>query len=72
MIGGAGATYSAPGPDGSDTTAAARPGGESVDRKTANAPAGTSFRLEKEQIEMLIREAGFDARQRDNWYELLG
>ena len=33
--------------------------------------AGTSFRLQKEQIEMLIREAGFDARQRNNWYELL-
>ena len=33
--------------------------------------AGTSFRLEKEQIERLIREAGFEARQRNNWYELL-
>jgi cyclic dehypoxanthinyl futalosine synthase len=33
--------------------------------------AGTSFRLQKEQIETLIREAGFDARQRNNWYELL-
>jgi len=33
--------------------------------------AGTSFRLQKEQIEMLIHEAGFDARQRNNWYELL-
>jgi cyclic dehypoxanthinyl futalosine synthase len=33
--------------------------------------AGTSFRLQKEQIEMLIREAGFEARQRNNWYELL-
>ena len=32
--------------------------------------AGTSFRLEKEQIERLIREAGYEARQRDNWYEL--
>ena len=33
--------------------------------------AGTSFRLQKEQIEMLIREAGFDARRRNNWYELV-
>jgi cyclic dehypoxanthinyl futalosine synthase len=32
--------------------------------------AGTSFRLEKGQIERLITEAGFEARQRDNWYEL--
>ena len=34
--------------------------------------AGTSFRLQKEQIEMLIREAGFEARQRNNWYETVG
>ena len=34
--------------------------------------AGTSFRLQKEQIESLIREAGFEARQRNNWYETVG
>ena len=33
--------------------------------------AGTSFRLQKEQIELLIREAGFEARRRNNWYELV-
>jgi len=33
--------------------------------------AGTSFRLNKEQIERLIREAGFEPRRRDNWYRLL-
>ena len=33
--------------------------------------AGTSFRLTKEMIERLIREAGYEARQRDNWYRLL-
>ena len=33
--------------------------------------AGTSFRLQKEQIESLIHEAGFEARQRNNWYELV-
>jgi cyclic dehypoxanthinyl futalosine synthase len=32
--------------------------------------AGTSFRLTKEMIERLIREAGYEARQRDNWYRL--
>ncbi len=32
--------------------------------------AGTSFRLSKEMIERLIREAGYEARQRDNWYRL--
>ena len=29
--------------------------------------AGTSFRLTKEMIERLIREAGYEPRQRDNW-----
>jgi cyclic dehypoxanthinyl futalosine synthase len=33
--------------------------------------AGTSFRLNTEQIERLIREAGFEPRRRDNWYRLL-
>jgi len=33
--------------------------------------AGTSFRLNKEQIERLIREAGFEPHQRDNWYRML-
>jgi cyclic dehypoxanthinyl futalosine synthase len=32
--------------------------------------AGTSFRLTREQIERLITEAGFEPRQRDNWYRL--
>jgi cyclic dehypoxanthinyl futalosine synthase len=33
--------------------------------------AGTSFRLAKEEIEMLIRDAGYEARRRNNWYRLL-
>ncbi len=33
--------------------------------------AGTTFRLNKEQIERLIAGAGFEARRRDNWYRLL-
>ena len=33
--------------------------------------AGTSFRLNKEQIERLITEAGFEPRRRNNWYRLL-
>jgi len=33
--------------------------------------AGTTFRLNKEQIERLIREAGYEPHQRDNWYRLL-
>ena len=33
--------------------------------------AGTSFRLAKEQIEELIRDAGYEARRRDNWYRLV-
>jgi cyclic dehypoxanthinyl futalosine synthase len=34
-------------------------------------PAGASFRLQKEEIETLIREAGYEPRVRNNWYELL-
>ena len=33
--------------------------------------AGTTFRLQSEQIEALIREAGYEPRRRNNWYELL-
>ncbi len=33
--------------------------------------AGTSFRLHKEEIETLIRDAGYQPRRRNNWYELL-
>jgi cyclic dehypoxanthinyl futalosine synthase len=33
--------------------------------------AGTSFRLAKEEIEELITTAGYEPRQRNNWYELL-
>jgi cyclic dehypoxanthinyl futalosine synthase len=33
--------------------------------------AGTSFRLQKEEIEKLIRGAGYEARRRNNWYALL-
>src|ERR1700750_2211580 len=33
--------------------------------------AGTSFRLAKQQIEDLIRDAGYEARRRDNWYRLM-
>ncbi|RYD79194.1 MAG: dehypoxanthine futalosine cyclase, partial [Verrucomicrobiaceae bacterium] len=34
--------------------------------------AGTTFRLNKAEIERLITTAGFEPRQRDNWYKLLG
>ena len=34
--------------------------------------AGTTFRLNAEMIERLIREAGYTPRRRDNWYRLLG
>jgi len=34
--------------------------------------AGATFRLNKEDIERLIREAGYEPRRRNNWYELLG
>ncbi|MDQ2659985.1 MAG: dehypoxanthine futalosine cyclase [Verrucomicrobiota bacterium] len=33
--------------------------------------AGTSFRLNAAQIETLIREAGYEPRRRNNWYNLL-
>ena len=33
--------------------------------------AGTSFRLTVDEMTRLIREAGYEARQRDNWYNLL-
>lgn len=33
--------------------------------------AGTTFKLRKEEIERLIREAGYEPRRRDNWYRLV-
>jgi cyclic dehypoxanthinyl futalosine synthase len=33
--------------------------------------AGTSFRLDAAKIEGLIRDAGYEPRRRNNWYELL-
>jgi cyclic dehypoxanthinyl futalosine synthase len=33
--------------------------------------AGTSFRLQKEEIEALIRSAGYEPHRRNNWYALL-
>ena len=33
--------------------------------------AGTTFCLKKEEIEDLIREAGYEAHQRNTWYDLL-
>ena len=33
--------------------------------------AGTTFRLNAAKIEELIREAGYEPRRRNNWYELL-
>jgi cyclic dehypoxanthinyl futalosine synthase len=33
--------------------------------------AGTTFRLNAPEIESLIRDAGYEPRQRNNWYELL-
>jgi cyclic dehypoxanthinyl futalosine synthase len=33
--------------------------------------AGTTFRLDSAQIETLIRDAGYEPRRRNNWYELL-
>jgi cyclic dehypoxanthinyl futalosine synthase len=33
--------------------------------------AGTTFRLNAEQIESLIRDAGYEPRRRNNWYKLL-
>jgi cyclic dehypoxanthinyl futalosine synthase len=34
--------------------------------------AGTTFRLHKEDIERLIREAGYEPHRRNNWYRLVG
>jgi len=33
--------------------------------------AGTSFRLDKDEISSLIGDAGYEPRRRNNWYELL-
>jgi len=33
--------------------------------------AGTTFRLDAEAIESLIRDAGYEPRRRNNWYQLL-
>jgi cyclic dehypoxanthinyl futalosine synthase len=33
--------------------------------------AGTTFRLKAAEIESLIQDAGYEARRRNNWYELL-
>src|SRR6266536_1293820 len=33
--------------------------------------AGTTFRLNATEIESLIQDAGYEARRRNNWYELL-
>jgi len=33
--------------------------------------AGTMFRLDSKQFESLIRDAGYEPRRRNNWYELL-
>jgi cyclic dehypoxanthinyl futalosine synthase len=33
--------------------------------------AGTSFRLESQEIETLIKEAGYIPRRRNNWYQLI-
>jgi len=33
--------------------------------------AGTTFRLNAAEIESLIKDAGYEARRRNNWYELL-
>jgi cyclic dehypoxanthinyl futalosine synthase len=33
--------------------------------------AGTTFRLDATQIESLIRDAGYEPRRRNNWYELV-
>ncbi len=34
--------------------------------------AGTSFRLNAEEIERLIRDAGYEPRRRNNWYRVKG
>ncbi|MBV8900611.1 MAG: dehypoxanthine futalosine cyclase [Verrucomicrobia bacterium] len=33
--------------------------------------AGTTFRIDRQEIERLIHDAGYQARTRNNWYELL-
>ena len=33
--------------------------------------AGTSFRINADEIERLIREMGYEPRKRDNWYRLV-
>ena len=33
--------------------------------------AGTTFRLNAAEIESLIRDAGYEPRRRNNWYELV-
>jgi cyclic dehypoxanthinyl futalosine synthase len=33
--------------------------------------AGTTFRLDATEIESLIRDAGYEPRRRNNWYQLL-
>ena len=33
--------------------------------------AGTTFRLDAAKIEALVRDAGYEPRRRNNWYELL-
>ena len=33
--------------------------------------AGTTFRLDAEKIEALVRDAGYEPRRRNNWYELI-
>jgi cyclic dehypoxanthinyl futalosine synthase len=33
--------------------------------------AGTSYRLQADEIERLIREAGYQPSRRSTWYELL-
>lgn len=34
--------------------------------------AGTTFKLQKEEIERLIRQAGYEPHRRNNWYQLVG
>ncbi len=34
-------------------------------------PAGADFRLQKEEIEALITESGYEPHRRNNWYQLL-
>lgn len=33
-------------------------------------PAGAAFRLQRDEIEALIRDSGFEPRRRDNWYRI--